>query len=75
MRGHRSAIVCGDMPSTIVASELFGRPVTIDGVSARLRDLGIVRVGDTWRFVGLRTTRGVAAFAACVGALGGVSAI
>jgi len=52
------------MPSTIVASELFGRPVTVDGVPARLHDLGIVRVGDTWRVVGLRTKLGDAAFVA-----------
>ena len=46
--------------------------MAIDGASERLRDLGIVREGESWRVVAVRTHRGTAAFAAW--ADGGITA-
>jgi hypothetical protein len=39
----------------ILASKLFGTRVVIDGAHERLRDLGVVREGDSWRVVAVRT--------------------
>ena len=50
------------MPYAILASEIFGLPVSIDGAQERLRDLGIVRAGATWRVAGVRTKTRDAAF-------------
>ncbi len=48
------------MPTSILASSLFGKPVAIDGAGVRLRDLGVVREGESWRVVAVRTHRGTA---------------
>ena len=47
------------MQPTILASTLFGTPVSIDGASGRLHDLGAVREGPAWLIVAVRTDRGV----------------
>ena len=43
------------MNAPILASKLFGTRVVIDGAHERLRDLGVVREGDSWRVVAVRT--------------------
>jgi hypothetical protein len=68
----RSAIVCPPVPAPILASSLFGRPVVIDGASERLRDLGVVREGESWRVVAVRSHGRTAAFSAWVD--GGITA-
>jgi hypothetical protein len=45
---------------TVLASSLFGTVVEIDGARERLRDLGVVREGEAWRIVAVRTRRGAA---------------
>ena len=45
------------MRAPILASEIFGRPVAIDGEAERLTDLGIVRADASWRIVAVRTHR------------------
>ena len=44
---------------SILASSLFGTPVSIDGMSEPLHDLGAVRVGSGWLITAVRTRRGV----------------
>jgi hypothetical protein len=46
----------------ILASTLFGAPVTVDGECERLVDLGVVRAGVSWRIAAVRTHRRDAAF-------------
>ena len=43
------------MNAPILASKLLGTRVVIDGAHERLRDLGVVREGDSWRVVAVRT--------------------
>ena len=50
------------MPAPLLASTLFGAPVAVDDASERLVDLGVVRVGDSWRIAAVRTHRRDAAF-------------
>ena len=45
------------MSPAIIASTIFGAPVAIDGASERLRDLGAVTEGESWRIVAVRTNR------------------
>ena len=47
------------MQPSILASSLFGTPVSIDGASEPLHDLGAVRVGSDWLITAVRTRRGV----------------
>jgi hypothetical protein len=46
----------------ILASTLFGAPVTVDGECERLVDLGVVKAGTSWRISSVRTRRRDAAF-------------
>jgi hypothetical protein len=46
----------------ILASSLFGAPVTVDGECERLVDLGVVKAGASWRIATVRTHRHDAAF-------------
>jgi hypothetical protein len=41
----------------ILACTTFGLPVSIDGASERLTDLGVVRSGEGWRIGAVRTNR------------------
>ena len=41
----------------LLASEIFGSPVAIDGETERLTDIGIVRADGSWRIVAVRTHR------------------
>jgi len=46
----------------ILASSIFGTPVTVDGAWGRLIDLGVVRAGGSWRIAAVRTRLGDASF-------------
>jgi hypothetical protein len=48
------------VPTEVLASMLFGRPIAVDGVQEQVCDLGFVRVDETWRVVAVRTKRGEA---------------
>jgi hypothetical protein len=51
----------------ILASEIFGSPVAIDGETERLTDLGVVSAGGSWRIVAVRTQRRAATLTAWEG--------
>jgi hypothetical protein len=50
------------MSPPLLASTMFGTPVTVDGASERLCDLGVVSAAGSWRIVAVRTRRGDASF-------------
>ena len=52
---RRSAILFTSVNAPILASRLFGTHAAIDGEHERLRDLGVVRHGNSWRVVAVRT--------------------
>ena len=52
------------MSAPILASTIFGRSVTVDGASERLRDLGVVKAGESWRIAAVRTNLRDATFTA-----------
>src|ERR1700675_4117759 len=55
------------MSAPLLACEIFGMAVTVDGASERLRDLGVVRDGDSWRITAVRTNLHDATFIAWSG--------